>query len=106
MGPLQRYIDNCVIIKMENEVAEEHKAMLPSVKSPLYHGLSHTREHIAKTPFTRYPNPQIHSQVKAAKLHIGMLRSLQDDPSELERMKEELAYLRMRDVEHLQVIYS
>lgn len=90
---------------MENEIAEEHKAIRPATKSPLNPGFSaRTKEHNAKTPFTRYANHKEQVQMRAARLHIGMLRSSQDDSAEGERIKKELDMLRTRDIEHTQVI--
>mmetsp|Transcript_28524 Transcript_28524/g.50651 ORF Transcript_28524/g.50651 Transcript_28524/m.50651 type:complete len:246 (-) Transcript_28524:24-761(-) len=93
---------------MENEIAEEQKAMRPTAKSPLNPGFgSRSKEHVVKSPFTRFANHKEHKEqphIKAARLHIGMLRSPQDEISELERTKKELDHMRMREIEHVQQI--
>jgi hypothetical protein len=89
---------------MENEIAEEQKAMQTSPKTSLSTGLSsRSKEHILKTPFGRHPHSREAAHIRAAKLHLGMYRSAQEEGSELERLKKELEHYMRRDIEHVQV---
>jgi hypothetical protein len=89
---------------MEHEIAEEYKAKRPASKSPLNPGFSsRAREHSIKTPFARYAQHKEAVQIKAAKLHIGMLRAAQVEESELDRVKKELEQYKQRAGEQQEV---
>lgn len=82
---------------MENEVAEEHKALRPAAMPLLYLGYaSRNKEHVVKSPFTRYPS--------RAALSKG--RKELDYKAELEQVKKTLEAFTIRDTQLQQVLPS
>jgi hypothetical protein len=80
---------------MENDVAEEHKALRPAAMPLLYLGLaSRNKEHVVKSPFARYPT--------RAALCKGQEEEAQK--AELEQVKKTLEYYTRRDTQLQQVL--